>query len=81
MNAIHVKGYAHRDLKLKNILIKDRKIIKIADFGISKDKTAMSTYVGTENFMVIDFFLYFLKILILILFPFIIILQAPELID
>ena len=41
MNAIHVKGYAHRDLKLKNILIKDRKIIKIADFGISKDKTAM----------------------------------------
>ena len=36
MWAIHQKGYAHRDLKLENILVKDGKTFKIADFGFAK---------------------------------------------
>lgn len=51
MNALHQKGYSHRDLNLRNILIKDKKIIKIADFGISKDKDKLKTRLGTELYM------------------------------
>ena len=33
---MHAKQIFHRDLKLENILIKDEKIVKICDFGLSK---------------------------------------------
>ena len=54
MNALHQKGYSHRDLNLRNILIKDKKIVKIADFGISKDKDKLKTRLGTELYMVLN---------------------------
>ena len=34
---IHSRNIIHRDLKPANILISPRSVIKIADFGISKD--------------------------------------------
>ena len=33
---MHAKQIFHRDLKLENILIKDEKVVKICDFGLSK---------------------------------------------
>lgn len=51
----HQKGIIHRDLKPDNILIKENKIVKITDFGISKriDKTLNITqdFVGTPWYM------------------------------
>lgn len=55
MAYLHSKGYAHRDLKLDNILMDvDTKQIKIIDFGFSlkagpDDK--LSIYCGTPHYM------------------------------
>jgi serine/threonine protein kinase len=44
---LHSKDILHRDLKPENIVIdelsKDRKILKIIDFGIAKDQNIIST--------------------------------------
>jgi len=52
---LHANGVAHRDLKPENLLLggKSADIIKIADFGLSKDfeKSFMATHVGTHNYM------------------------------
>lgn len=34
---IHLKGIAHRDIKLANILLKKDYQIKLADFGFAKE--------------------------------------------
>lgn len=36
LKIIHSKGIAHRDLKPENVLLSDEGIIKICDFGSSK---------------------------------------------
>jgi serine/threonine-protein kinase Chk1 len=33
---IHGKGIAHRDLKLENIFLSEKTIVKLADFGLMK---------------------------------------------
>lgn len=30
-------GYVHRDVAARNILVTDRRVIKIADFGLMRD--------------------------------------------
>lgn len=48
---IHKKGYLHRDISLTNVLIKkyeDTIIIKIADFGLVKEKNSNLTSLDSE---------------------------------
>lgn len=49
---LHTQGYAHRDLKPENILVQSRSPlrVKIADFGISQDISALLTICGTPKY-------------------------------
>lgn len=55
--SIHKQGFAHRDLKSKNILVEMNKQdlrLKIADFGLVKrnnDDELMHTICGTPGYM------------------------------
>ena len=61
MKYVHENDIIHRDLKMKNILINNKKHVKICDFGISKF-TDVTTYasitrgVGTPLFMAPEIF-------------------------
>lgn len=52
---MHSKQILHRDLKTQNILLnKKRTIVKLSDFGISKElstKSLASTIIGTPNYL------------------------------
>ena len=52
---MHERGYAHRDLKLDNILYNaDEQQIKIIDFGFSletQEDKKLSLYCGTPHYM------------------------------
>lgn len=49
---LHSSGYAHRDLKLSNILIPDGNRVKLIDFGFSTGTNSPSKlYCGTPSYM------------------------------
>jgi len=52
---MHERGYAHRDLKLDNILMDpETKNIKLIDFGfslMSSDDQKLSVHCGTPHYM------------------------------
>ena len=51
---LHENGVAHRDLKPENILLKDTTedaIIKITDFGLSKESDTADTFCGTPVYL------------------------------
>ncbi|UTT51236.1 protein kinase domain-containing protein [Rhodococcus gordoniae] len=52
INYIHKKGYLHRDLSRRNVLMKiyddDEVVVKISDFGLVKDPNSDLTQTGTQ---------------------------------
>ncbi len=57
VNALHARGWAHRDLKPGNILVDRYGTIRLLDFGLAKDTHALSTtdkqytFLGTLGYM------------------------------
>lgn len=54
LNEIHMAGLIHRDLKLDNIFIDDKDILKIGDFGVAITSTILknlSKIEGTYGFI------------------------------
>jgi serine/threonine protein kinase len=54
---LHAKGYAYRDIKPSNILVRSRMplVIKLADFGLSQEITLLHTFCGTSKYRALEF--------------------------
>ncbi|HLI70885.1 MAG TPA: FHA domain-containing serine/threonine-protein kinase [Ktedonobacteraceae bacterium] len=50
LNAAYKRGVVHRDIKPQNILVNNKGVVKIADFGLSRSKD-MHTITGSDKFM------------------------------
>lgn len=51
---LHQKGYAHRDLKLENIMVDETGYLKIIDYGLAKmlkDNQEAQSYCGTPEYL------------------------------
>jgi serine/threonine protein kinase len=51
LDKIHTQGFAHRDIKLENLLFGDDYTLKICDFGSATDKETSSDKVGSLGYM------------------------------
>lgn len=53
LKTLHLSNVVHRDVKLGNILVNSRGVVKVTDFGISKkmDSGLCDTFVGTATHM------------------------------
>ena len=53
---LHGRGVVHRDVKLANLLVDDAFNIVIADFGLSKQSSLLTTFCGTPMFVAPEVF-------------------------
>ena len=53
---IHQKGIMHRDIKSENLFLCSDNIMKIGDFGISKNAESAQTFCGTPSYMAPEMF-------------------------
>jgi len=53
---IHQKGIMHRDIKSENLFLCNDNVIKIGDFGISKNAQIAQTFCGTPSYMAPEMF-------------------------
>lgn len=53
---LHAHGYAYRDIKLANILVQSRRLIyiKLADFRVSQDASALVIIYGTSMYHALE---------------------------
>jgi serine/threonine protein kinase len=52
MKYLHNRGVYHRDLKMTNVLIDDKRNIKLIDFGFADNKDQeLTSYCGTPSYM------------------------------
>ena len=43
------KGFVHRDLAARNVLVCESKLVKVADFGLSRDVYTRKVYHSAKN--------------------------------